>query len=51
MRARRKLRSRAKPSFARLITSSFPPRNTYILREDGSYLLREDGTKFKRERS
>lgn len=50
MRTRRKLRSRAKPSTARLITSSFP-RNTYILREDGSYLLREDGTKFKRERS
>lgn len=41
MRARRKLRSRAKPSLARLISPVFP--RHFLLLESGDFLLLESG--------
>ena len=44
MRTRRRLRSRATPTMARLISPVFP-RVYLLLEDDGSHLLLEDGSK------
>lgn len=44
MRTRRRLRSRAKPAQARLISTVFP-RYFLLIEDDGSFLLLEDGSK------